>query len=558
MLNNDNLISKDYGAYIWRQGKKIVLEKEVDRFTIIKPTWWNQKDLMLTSSIRNVEPVNDQVFKVETDEASLDATMKMLRSHFFGLVAHHAYRPSNTEGTTFYLTDRIIVRFSPEMCSSDIDRLIEKYCLIIINEYLHPLNTYLLQITSSSGQNPIKVANSLADEQGVIFSEPNMVHRFQAAWIPPDSLFTRQWYLEAQTGPQLYEESSLSAVAAWEITKGSRDVVVAVIDNGFDISHPDFQGFNKVVHPKDYIDGDSNPFPEFGAKFNHGTPCAGIAIAESNGTGIVGIAHGCAFMPVRFSLSASDDQLVDMFEEVARKADVVSCSWSTPPVNSPLSQLLFDTLERIATTGGTKGKGCVLCFAAGNYNAPVRQNVNNDGFAWIDSQGRQRTTKGSILNGFAAHPFVVTVAASTSLNRHAAYSNWGSEICICAPSNNFHPLDRQKFVAGRSVWTTDDEAYGRGFTTSSRFTNNFGGTSASTALVAGVAALVLSVNPNLSATEVKEILQTTADKITDSDPDIISGINMGQYDSKGRSSWFGFGKVNAARAVAESQRRLAG
>ena len=549
---------REYGTYIWRCGERIDLKKEVDRFTFIKSNRGNHDDLVNIPNVKNIQPVNNHVFKVEVDQVALDVTMTMLRSHFFGLVTHHVYRPADTEGTMFYLTDKIIVRFSPEMCSSSIDKLIERYCLIIINEYPHPLNTYLLQITSSSGQNPVKVANRIADEQGVIFAEPNMVHRFQTAWIPPDSLFTRQWYLNAQTGPQLYEESSVSAVAAWEITKGSRDVVVAVIDNGFDISHPDFQGLNKVVHPKDYVDGDSNPFPEFGAQFNHGTPCAGIAIAESNGTGVVGIAHGCAFMPVRFSLSASDDQLVDIFEEVSRKADVISCSWSTPPVNSPLSQLLFDTLERIATTGGSKGKGCVLCFAAGNYNAPIRQDVNNNGFTWIDSQGQQRTTEGSILNGFAAHPSVITVAASTSLNKHAAYSNWGSEICICAPSNNFHPLDRQQFVAGRSVWTTDDEAYGRGFTISSRFTNDFGGTSAATALVAGIAALVLSVNPNLSATEVKEILQTTADKITDPDPDIMSGANMGQYDTKGQSNWFGFGKVNAARAVTESQRRLAG
>lgn len=548
---------REYGTYIWRCGKKIDLKKEVDRFTFIKSNRKNHDDLVNMPNIKNIQPVNNHVFKVEVDQVALDVTMAMLRSHFFGLVIHHAYRPADTEGTMFYLTDKIIVQFSSEMCSSNIDKLIEKYCLIIINEYPHSLNTYLLQITLSSGQNPIKVANRIADEQGIIFAEPNMVHRFQTAWIPPDSLFTRQWYLNAQTGPQLYEESSVSAVAAWEITKGSRDVVVAVIDNGFDISHPDFQGLGKVVHPKDYVDGDSNPFPEFSAQFNHGTPCAGIAIAESNGTGVVGIAHGCAFMPVRFSLSASDDQLVDIFEEVSRKADVISCSWSTLPVNSPLSQLLFDTLERIATTGGSKGKGCVLCFAAGNYNAPIRQDVNNNGFPWIDSQGQQRTTKGSILNGFAAHPSVITVAASTSLNKHAAYSNWGSEICICAPSNNFHPLDRQQFVAGRSVWTTDDEAYGRGFTISSRFTNDFGGTSAATALVAGIAALVLSVNPNLSATEVKEILQTTADKITDPDPDIMSGANMGQYDTKGQSNWFGFGKVNAARAVTESQRRLA-
>ena len=69
------------------------------------------------------------------------------------------------------------------------------------------------------------------------------------------------------------------------------------------------------------MDGDSNPFPEAGDY--QGTPCAGVAIAESNGRGIVGIAHGCAFMPVRFPLTTDDDFLVDIFE-VGEKADVKS------------------------------------------------------------------------------------------------------------------------------------------------------------------------------------------------------------------------------------------
>lgn len=71
-----------------------------------------------------------------------------------------------------------------------------------------------------------------------------------------------------------------------------------------------------------------------------------------------------------------------------------------------------------------------------------------------------------------------------------------------------------------------------------------------------VAALVLSANPKLSAAEVKEILQTTADKIVDTDPDIVLSTNRGQYDTNGRCDWFGFGKVNAATAVVEAKKRM--
>ena len=72
---------------------------------------------------------------------------------------------------------------------------------------------------------------------------------------------------------------------------------------------------------------------------------------------------------------------------------------------------------------------------------------------------------------------------------------------------------------------------------------SFPRTSSATPLVAGVAALVLSANQNLSAADVKKILQETADKIVDSDPDIILGKNRGKYNKNGRCEWFGFGKV---------------
>lgn len=75
------------------------------------------------------------------------------------------------------------------------------------------------------------------------------------------------------------------------------------------------------------------------------------------------------------------------------------------------------------------------------------------------------------------------------------------------------------------IWTTDNEEFGDGFTGGSRFTGHFGGTSSATALVAGIAGLVISANPDLSASEVKQILQETADKIEDPEPDPVLGLN---------------------------------
>ena len=102
---------------------------------------------------------------------------------------------------------------------------------------------------------------------------------------------------------QMWHFDIINASEAWDITRGARDVVVAVIDDGFDIDHPDFQGVGKIVQPRDFVDGDAKPFPT--AANYHGTPCAGVAIAEANGRGVVGVAPGCAFMPVRITILRS-------------------------------------------------------------------------------------------------------------------------------------------------------------------------------------------------------------------------------------------------------------
>ena len=545
--------SRDLGSYVWRGGEKIRLEKAQDRFTVMPSGPRQLEDLRRAPGVREILPVTNQVFKVKTGATERDAAMATVRSPAFNTVAHHAYRPEGSEGTTYYLTDRVIVSFEPTADAAQIEALLEKYGLRVLKEYEELENTYLLQVTASSGENPIKVANRLAEEEAVISAEPNMVNRFLPAFVPGDGYFRRQWHLSAKNGPQVVAEASVDAPEAWDVTRGDRAIVVAVVDDGFDLDHPDFQGPGKVVFPKDYVDGDANPFP--GTGDYHGTPCAGVAVAETNGHGVVGVAHGCAFMPVRFPLAADDDLLIDIFEEIGQNADVISCSWGPPPVYAPLSLPVYATLRRLARAGGSRGKGCVICFAAANFNAPIKD-LGNRSFVWLDhGSGTLRRTTGPILNGLAAHPNVIAVAASTSLNKHSAYSNWGKEVSVCAPSNNFHPLDPQQFVPGRGIWTTDNEGFGEGFTAHSPYTGRVGGTSSATPLVAGVAALVISVNPDLTAAEVKDVLQTSADRIVDPDPDVVLGINRGRYDSRGRCDWFGFGKVNASRAVAEAQER---
>ena len=109
-------------------------------------------------------------------------------------------------------------------------------------------------------------------------------------------------------------------------------------------------------------------------------------------------------------------------------------------------------------------------------------------------------------------------------------------------------------LRGRGVFTTDRLAelgYAAG-----DFTNTFGGTSSACPVVAGVAALVLSANPELTAAAVKTLIEQTAEKVVDPNPDPQLNLRKGTYSNQGHSEWFGYGRVHAQRAVQEALRRL--
>ncbi|MDW8201557.1 MAG: proprotein convertase P-domain-containing protein, partial [Cyanobacteriota bacterium SKYGB_h_bin112] len=95
-----------------------------------------------------------------------------------------------------------------------------------------------------------------------------------------------------------------------------------------------------------------------------------------------------------------------------------------------------------------------------------------------------------------------------------------------------------------------------GYNLSGDYTDDFGGTSSACPLVAGVAALMLSANPNLTAREVRQLLEQTADKIIDNDPDPQLGLRHGTYEHGGHSQWFGYGRINAYNAVKAARDKL--
>ncbi len=540
-------------TYILHRNKEqIKIQKEAEYFTAIVNDEKLIYEVNQRPEVSKVKRVFNNVFKIKSTGKNCNALVDKLRTQYDSrLVFHHAYKPAGDASTRYYITDLVVVRFKKSASNTKMESIMATCGLQYIKQYADS-STYLFKVTKSAGKNPVKLCNDLNKMEEVDYAEPNLVNRFDKSALPKDSHFAYQWHLKSKNGLELVAGADVDAEGAWKITKGSRDVVVAVIDDGFDLTHPDLRAKNKVVHARDFVDGDRSPFPSDAHNDYHGTPCAGVAIGEENGSGIVGIAPKCAFMPIRFDLAADDDLLYEIFDYVGKHADVISCSWGPVPVYAPLGSLLSYKFTQIVKSGGPRGKGAVLLFAAGNFNAPIKD-LNNTDFKWRHPSHGVKKQARAIFNGNAGHKDVMTIAASTSQNKKAAYSNWGKEISVAAPSSNWHPLDPFEKMPGRGIWTTDNENFGLGFTGNSRYTGLFGGTSSAAPLVAGIAALVISANNKLTAKEVRAIIESTTDKITDDSKDVVLKHNKGTYTGRGKSShseWFGYGKVNAAKAVA--------
>jgi subtilisin family serine protease len=375
----------------------------------------------------------------------------------------------------------------------------------------------------------VEVAAALQQEPAVDVAEPDLVTpRLLLDFLPNDLQLAHQWHLENRgeidgNAAGLTKGADARVVAAWRRLGhlGLDKAVVAVIDDGVDLTHPDLVG--KARDPFDFIRGndDVSPQPDLRAALAgdwHGTACAGVAVGKAQGGEIVGAAPNALLMPVRMNDHLSPEQVERWFDYVTEKgAWVVSCSWGAEAAVYELPLRIARAIHRCATEG-RGGKGCVVVFAAGNNGKDVNDLPRS-------------------LNGLATHPDVLAVAASTSLDKRANYSAKGREIAVCAPSKGLGGLGiTTADVTGTYV---DDRGVerGRGYHVGSYY-SDFSGTSSACPLVAGVCSLVLSANPELTAADVRTIIRRTARQI---------GKPSDYVD--GHSTKFGHGCVNAEAAV---------
>jgi subtilisin family serine protease len=417
-------------------------------------------------------------------------------------------------------TENIFVKFNDDVRPSAGRALLKQFGLKVKHKVDYVHNAYFVRAEEGTGFEVFDIAQRLLQAPAVELCHPELLRRRRARVA-----FVQQWHLKRTSVNNRTIDQSANVEAAWALSQGE-GATIAIIDDGVDIDHEEFRGAGKIVAPRDVTRKMDDPRP--GNLDNHGTACAGVAAANGN-FGASGVAPKARIMPIRFASALGAQDEADAFVWAAQNgADVISCSWGPADgkwwdPNDPLHKQVVPLPDSTrlamdyAVRTGRNGKGCVILFAAGNGN----ESVDND--------------------GYASYEKVMAVAASNDTGGRAAYSDFGKAVWCAFPSNNGNP----SLTPG--IWTTDRSGtvgYNPGQLDRGdrmgHYTNSFGGTSSACPGVAGVVALVIARNPNLRWDEVRDVIRRSCDKID---------LANTKYDEAGRSAWYGFGRVNAQKAV---------
>jgi subtilisin family serine protease len=346
------------------------------------------------------------------------------------------------------------------------------------------------QIQSRDGFAALARANALAGTSGVAYAEPDMIVTGHANLIPTDPSFGASWGLKntGQSGGQAGFD--MKATSAWDITLGSSSVVVLILDVGVQQDHPDI---NQIAGRDFTSNAASNPEGgPFGVYDNHGTWVAGcVSERINNGLGTAGIAPGVEVASARcYNNTQSDGSSTFQFSWVVDALNWGQSIGARVSNNSNGYNATSSAIESAYTT--TRAGGMVHFASTGNSGA-------------------------SSISYPSSIPAVNAVGAADRFGERASFSQYGAGLKYLAPGKEIITTDRTGTAGGASGDYVQ-----------------VNGTSFASAYAAGVAALIISHEPNLTAADVENLLQSSC-------------ADMGQpgYDFEN-----GYGMVDASRALA--------
>ena len=407
-----------------------------------------------------------------------------------------------SNGETVAIIPEVVVRTIAGTQAEQLESFCRMIGLTIKKKLDFTDSEYLIETSATDANGVFLTVERLSKTGFVEWAVPNVAFRPQLLGevIPNDTYFANQWHLNNTGQSGGTPGVDIDAPEAWEITTGDPNIVIAVLDEGVDTDHPDL--IDNIVPGYDFYDHDNLPDPT--GNDAHGTACAGLIAAKgNNGIGVTGVTWNCKIMPVRIASGTGFITEADIATAIrwaaTNGADILSNSWGGDFEMPIIHSAIIDVTAQGGI--GRGGKGCVVLAATGNS---------------------------SIIFYPAKYSEVIAVGATNHNNQVWYYSGKGPELDIVAPSGD----------AGwqGNVWTTDIVGTsGRNNRNPSilDYTDKMGGTSGACPVAAGVAALVLSIDQNLTNTEVQNILQDSA-------------VDLG---SPGFDNSYGYGRVDAFFAL---------
>lgn len=527
-----SILNSKYFYYYRNRKRSLVLNTEYINIISKKSLPTTYRDLGVISNSKNVESETHKVRVNQIDvpevkrtySGRLKLSKKVSEEEYFKTLDVLQEDPNIEYATPYfddpqgpqgiYLTNVFYVKLHTEDDIQTLNNVASTYGATVLkqDEYM-PL--WFTLSCNSTTQSSLEMANTFYQTGLFSCAEPDFILT-NPMYCPTDIYFPNQWGCRNAGQFGGIPGVDIKACDAWDMTRYTGAIVdVAVIDKGFDLSHEDL--VSPLYGSMQSYDAETATSPSIYRSFpgeDHGTAVAGIIGARENGIGVTGVAPNCRLMSVSHSFSNTRPYQA-VTAEIAtginwswqHGAEVINISWGAVPAG------YIDDAISNALILGRNGKGCVVVCASGNIGNSVEYPANLD-------------------------PAILVVGAITPCGqRKEAYacgdpnywsSSYGNELDVVAP--------------GTKVPTTDWTGL-QGYT-SDGYYQTFWGTSSAAPHVAGVAALILSKNPTLMASEVRDIIEATAQKIEPYSYSYQPGRNNGTWHPQ-----MGYGLVNAAAAV---------
>lgn len=455
-------------------------------------------------------------------------------------LTHAAYAPL-VNGSPLFLSGELLAKLAPQAGLEEARALLAHYGLTIKKAGFLFADRLLISNPDPT-RSDIDLANLLMAYPKVFsWVECNLIRDMRPRYAPNDPYYKYQWHLN-NTGSWFGQSggtagADIDAERAWDVTRGSASVIIAVIDDGVEKKHPDLMG--KYVTGKDFVANDDDPTPpagsssQEGAPWGHGTCVAGTATAiGNNGIGVSGSCPDCGLIGVRLlsDEGTATSTIAEAFQWVCDQgAAVINNSWG--PGDEASDYLDYGTQGGIdyCVQHGRNGLGTVFVWAAGN---------------------EKRLLKAGQVE---AYPEILTIGASEPNDTYTSYSNYGPYLAVVAPAGGdvSYSVSDDWWIVTTDVTGTNGYSsrgrsalgYGTEIDSTGNYTKYFNGTSAASPVAAGVVGLVISANPNLTYSQVMDTIRKSADKTP----------QASLYNSNGFNQHYGYGRVNAYNAVRLAQ-----